>query len=419
MEVVLFGASHASAPGRLLRRIVVPPSRLEGVRCAFLGEPAVAECVVLSTCNRLEVYAVGRRAAEVLAAVRGRTQRLFCLSDAELACFYGKEGPEAAGHLLRVAAGLDSMAAGEAEVLGQVRDAYLDAARAGAAGPVTHRLFQRAVACARRIRARSGLTGVAPSLAAMAVREASRELGGLDGARVLVLGAGHTGRDVARRAAAAGARVTLVGRTRSGVESVARPLGAAGALLADLPALLPGADLLVCCTSAPHPVVDEGLLAGALRGRRRPLLLFDLAVPPDVPEGCERLRGLRLVRLEGLAGACEAAREAAEGALAEAEAAVLEELPGLVAAMQAHETGRLLGSLVRRYREMAEEEARRLIGRLGLGDAAAREVSRSMRRLAARLAKAPSSALEKEAASEDFEVLLSAARRIFGDGEPE
>jgi len=343
MEIGLLGVSHASAPPELLRRVAVAHADVGGVRDAFLALASVSECVVLSTCNRVEVYVVGESADAALDGALNEARRIFGLNGEEAGCLYHKLGRQAARHLLRVACGLESMAVGEAEVLGQVKGAYLDAAAAGAVGPVLHVLFQRAIFSARKVRVRSGLVGASPSLAAMAVREARKRLGGLHDRDVLVVGAGEIGFEMAKRMAACGARVVVMSRTLSRAKAVAEFIGCGAASLDELSGLLVRVDSVVSCTGAPHAVVEADLLSSVLRERVSPLLAFDLAVPPDIPEGCERLPDLELIRLEGLAQACVAERERVGCALAVAERVLEEEFPGLLPAARCAFAGNVEG----------------------------------------------------------------------------
>ncbi len=268
-ELSLIGVSHHSAPLEVRERVAFEPDEAAELARELAGDEGEAVC--LSTCNRTELYVAGpgaeRRAAELLA------------SDAAGA-LYRRRDDEAARHLFRVAAGLDSRVRGETEILGQVRAAYA----LGAPGPLLDRLFREALRVGRKVRVQSPVGENAASAAAAAAVLAERVLGDLTDREVLVVGAGEIGSRAAARIAARGATIAAV--ANRGEERRSRLAGRYGARalsLAELPEALGTADVVVSATGSNGLVIGRDEVESALASReRRPLLLIDLAVPRDV-----------------------------------------------------------------------------------------------------------------------------------------
>jgi glutamyl-tRNA reductase len=328
--------------------------------------------VVLSTCNRLEVYCwterprARERLARLLASWSG-------LPYARLSPYlYARTGEDAAHHLIRVAAGLDSLAVGETQVLGQVRAAWIAARRESPLGPELDSLFRRTVEAARRIR-RGGAFDRHPSIAAIAVEAAAHSLGSLERRHIAILGAGVTGQASLRAALAAGASlVTLLNRSRrrladlSGTLRGELPEGrVAFANLEALPEALATADALICATAASVPVVPAQLVAAALTRRgKRPLVIVDVAVPRDVEPATRAMAGVRLFDLDDLAAHCALDDDARRAALERAGAIASQEAAAFAAALRLRTTVPGIAALRTRAAQVRATELRRVRGRL-------------------------------------------------------
>jgi glutamyl-tRNA reductase len=220
-----------------------------------------------------------------------------------LDALYERVGTRAAEHLLRVAAGLQSMVVGEAQILGQVKDALSAAEAAGTVGEELHALFASAVKAGKRARAETELGRADLSVAAVAVRVAAEALGGLKGRNALVVGAGRTSQLCARLLRDAGiGQLTLANRTLEPAAGLAEEVGGQVVALADVATALMEADLIISATAAPHPVLHAETLARGTAGRYRPLVIVDLAVPPDVEPEVELLPAVSLYTLDALRG---------------------------------------------------------------------------------------------------------------------
>ena len=298
MQLVAVGISHTSASVSLRERLSISAESLP--RILWQLRESVAEALILSTCNRVELYAV---CGHETSGADGLRQFLAAHGDVPIGTIrdatYAYGHRAAVRHLLRVAAGLESMVVGEHEILGQVRRALGAARQAGTLGPVLDRLGDAALVCGKRTRTSTSLGRDGESVASVAVRLAIGEHGGLDGARVLILGAGETARSaLAVLESATTARLTVINRTDDRAASLAADAGVAARPWHELPDALATADVIVGCTGSDTPVIDATTLARARGPSSQPLLCVDLAFPRDVDPGVAALPGVRLIDLD-------------------------------------------------------------------------------------------------------------------------
>jgi glutamyl-tRNA reductase len=294
------GLSHRTAPLALRERLALPPAEATELLHALLGTGEADEAVVLSTCNRTELYAVGRDAAAAEAAtLRALARRAGMSIGALRTSVRVLRGPEVADHLFAVAGGLESMMLGEGEILGQLRRAHELARAASACGALLDRLMRDALTAGRRARAGSGIGRCGVSVSSAAVELAREALGSLADRRVLLVGAGKSSEVTAKVLRSHGVRVLAVAnRGRERAAALAGPDGAAVAFDA-LDEHLLDADLVLTATACPHVVVDRGAVARAIARRDgRPLVLVDLAVPRDVDPAVRGLPGVTLIDLD-------------------------------------------------------------------------------------------------------------------------
>lgn len=279
--LLAWGLDHHRSPVGLRERLAVAAADPVALAGELRQLPGAGECVVVSTCNRLEIYLGGAVERDRLeAAIAGRAG----IESGELNRHaYAYSGVDGARHLFRVVSGLESMVLGEAEIAGQVRRSY-DAARgAGLPGAVLHPLFQRSIACGKEVRTRTGLGDHKLSVASVAVDLAKQVHGDLGKARLLLIGAGETAELAARYLAAAGVRhITVVNRSAERGAELAAKVGGVAVAWDGLEAALGTHDVVVSSTAAPHPVISAAMVRQAIRTRRAPIVLVDLAVPRDV-----------------------------------------------------------------------------------------------------------------------------------------
>jgi glutamyl-tRNA reductase len=412
-ELVLVGASHHSAPIWMRERLALSPAQAGEILEELVGSGGAPEALVLSTCGRTELYAVAAAPDELEAGLVERLASHGGRERAELApALRTARGRSAVEHLHRVAAGLESMALGEAEILGQLRRAGQLAADARASGPILARMLASGLATGRRVRHETNLGLGRTALASAVVGIASRHLGRRPQGTALVIGSGDTGAKTARALRAAGLVVKLVaGRRQERARRVAAELGCDVASRDDLPRMLVDADLVVSCTSAPHQLVSTQLLAGALQSRRgRGLIAIDLAVPRDFDPAARALDGVRLYDLDELERELRATAGRRIAAVPAAEAIVAGEVDRFmrwagtlsvvptIKDLRAHSEGAVFEAL-RRSRLAADADE-------GLLRAACEAV-------VTRLLHSPTLHLREAAAQGDAERLTHVVRELF------
>jgi glutamyl-tRNA reductase len=313
VPVFVVGANFRSAPLELLERLTVDAERRPKALAGLLDLEHVHEAVVVSTCNRVEVYAAISRFHGAAGDVRRFLADLGGLALGELADhLYDYYEERAVQHLFAVAAGIDSMVVGEAQILGQVREAFQAAQAARTVGPVLSALFARAIKVGRRARSETGIGAGLASTVTVGLRVAEGQLDGLAGRRALLVGAGGMARLAGRALRGAGAgELVVANRTLSTGTALARELGGRAVPLDRVADELAGADLLVAATAGTTPTVTAATVAAALavradrRGAAGPLVVLDLGVPRDVDPAVRGLPGVVLADLDGLRAVLE------------------------------------------------------------------------------------------------------------------
>jgi glutamyl-tRNA reductase len=303
VSLIVVGLNHRTVPVDLLERMAVPTPVLPKVLHDLTGREHLLEVVVLSTCNRTEIYARCSRFHAAVADVRDFLAAHSGAHPDDLADhLYTYFDDAAVAHLFSVAAGLDSMIVGESEILGQVRDAWDAAAHDGAAGQLLSRLFRHAVESGKRVRTETGIGRHPVSISSAAVAVAAEHLGSLDGARVLVIGAGEMGEGVARSLASRGiADVCVANRTAARGAEIAKRVGGRAITLDELEDELVDADVLVASTASQHVLVERSAVEHVMAQRAdRPLLVVDVALPRDVDPGVRAVDGVTLLDLDDL-----------------------------------------------------------------------------------------------------------------------
>lgn len=370
------GLSHQTAPLDVRERVAFSDPDLPQALKALRAIPGVREALLLSTCNRTEVYLVTpdgspqAAVAGVLADLRGTPAAGFA------AYLRTLRGEDAARHALRVAAGLESMIVGESQILGQVRRAFAAAHDGGATGPVLNRLMQVAIGCGRRVRAQTALGRRAASVPHAALAAAQQALGGLAGRGLVIVGAGEMAELTAKVFTHAGIRlIGVANRTEAAAQALAARYAADGTGLERLTAVLEAADIVVVSVGAETPVLTPAIV-GAGRGRRRPLMVIDLGVPRGVAADVRGLPQVTLCDLDALVPTGGEAHAAED--LARAEAIVDDALDVFARWLGARAAVPLIAALHRRAEQIIEEELHRADPRLRGLDERQRRVVRGV-----------------------------------------
>ncbi len=419
-ELLALGVSHKTAPLELRERLALTEGRAAGVLSELTGAVQVQEAAAISTCNRTELYLVVSDPVEAESAALGVLARQADIRLTELiGHLYSLRAREAALHLFRVTAGLDSMIIGEAEVQGQVKRAYELALVEGATGPVLNRLFRGALAAGKRARTETRISERGLSISSVAVELAQRTLGDLAKRRVLVIGAGETAELTARALAARGVETVFIANRRyDRAIGLAQRFGGTAVRFDELPDQLELADIVVSATNSPHHIVERDELDHVMKGRDgRSLLLIDIAVPRDIDPACRELGGVTVHDVDDVQGIVERNVSGRE-----AEAVSAERI--LDAEVDRFE--RWLGSLdvlptVAALRERAEAITEQVLTENearweSLSEADRRRLRTMARAIVNRLLHEPTLRMKRSADEEDSYVYVHALRELFGLG---
>ncbi len=367
--IVVVGLSHRTSSLELREALAFPKDGVAQALQRVRGEARVGEAMILSTCNRVEIYAraedrrdtVQEDVARFLAAYHGR--RLEELDSS----LYRYADREAVRHAFRVAASLDSMVIGEPQILGQVKEAYEVAEQTGTLGSSLSALRNRSLAAAKRARTETGIGHNAVSVSYVAVELARKIFGGLRDKQVLLVGTGKMSALAARHLVENGARATVLGmRTMDRAHELARALGGRAASFEDLRAELAQADIVISGTGAPGVVIRREDVESARRGRgQRPLFLIDIAVPRDIEAACADVAGVFLYDLDDLKAVAEANLRERRKEAAAAEAIVEREVRDFLEWQRSLDVVPLLVELRRRAEEIRRAEIGKARSRLG------------------------------------------------------
>ncbi|HUI07963.1 MAG TPA: glutamyl-tRNA reductase [Verrucomicrobiae bacterium] len=314
MNLFLVGLNHRSAPVEVRERLAFARSGLGEATQLLLGAASLHEAAILSTCNRVEIYALAGDAGDAARAVRRFLHDHHKLSNSVDGYLYEHRDDGCIQHLLEVACGLDSMVLGETEILGQVKDAYDIAHQAGATGVVLNRLFQKVFSAAKHIRSATAITRGSTSVGAVAVDLAEKIFGKLGKCTVMVIGTGAMSEATARALQSRGAGSILVcSRSQERAEALAGQLQGRAISYDQWPSEFPAVDIVISSTAAPHPIVTTEKLVPLMKTRRqRPLFLIDIAVPRDVERACGELEHVYLYDIDDLQEIARANRAARE-----------------------------------------------------------------------------------------------------------
>lgn len=422
MKVQMVGCSHRSASTDARGRLAFSPSQVEPALASLRRRFPQAEAVLLSTCNRVEVYTAvdddcseptGEQVAEFLAEFHGLDagevfQELFA-----------HRGEEAVRHLFTVAASLDSMVVGEPQILAQVKQAYELATRSGATGPVTNQIFQAALKVAKRIATETSINEKRVSIPSVAVGDFALNIfERFDDKQVLVIGAGEMAEETLRYLADEGARaVTVVNRSLDRAVEVAERWRGKARPWDELPAALAEADLVISTTGAGRPIVTRGDYEERIEPARyqRDLFILDLAVPRDFDPAVGDCLNVYLYSLDDLRDACQRNQQQRAKEAARAMSIVEQETERFMAELNHRATAPIIKRVREGWQQHKDDELKRLFNKLGEGlDERQRdEIRQSFDRLTNKLLHPPLESLRDEARQGMSRSLLEAFQRLF------
>lgn len=415
MSIVVIGVNHKTGPLSLLERLTVAPADLPKAIGGLMSRVNVREAVVLSTCNRTEVYAVAERFHGAYADIRDFFCEIGGLTPDDLhAHLYSQHDDAAVSHLFEVAAGLESAVLGETEILGQVRAAWELAQAEGGAKTTLNLLFRHALETGKRARTETGISRSTTSVSHASVEMATDRIGSLAGRHMLVVGAGEMGEGVVLALVGAGATdITVTNRTHERAILLAERVGGSVVPFDQLPLALADADVLVTCSRA-GTVIDADLVEEARRDASDPLLIVDIAVPRNVDHAVAECAGVTLLDLDDLR---DWAAKGIESRAVEADHVLVivgEEVERFGIEATARQAAPLVSALRERAESIRQAELDRFAARLAALDPAHRKTVEALTKgIVAKLLHQPSVHLKDDAGTPQGERNAATVRDLF------
>ncbi|MBF0212878.1 MAG: glutamyl-tRNA reductase [Magnetococcales bacterium] len=416
MKIVIVGLSHKTAPVAIRERLAFTSDELPRCLGELRATPAIREVALLSTCNRVEIYGAGQHPERVgeeitswLANTRGVERELM---EAHL---YRLHDRDAVRHGFRVAASLDSLVVGEAQILGQMKQAYQLAGEARASGVVLDKFFQHAFHAAKQVRNETGIARNPVSIASAAVSLARRIFGDLKGCRCLLIGAGEMCELAARHLVTDGVEILVANRTLSRAVALAESFGGQALPLSDLELHLDKADIILSSTGATEHVVTATMIKSALKKRRqRPQFLIDIAVPRDLDPLIGQLDNAYLYDIDDLSRIVENNLKDRGKEVIAAEAILEKRSEEFLRWLETLDLAPVLTALREKLETIRDQEvARALNGWPGLTPEDQKRVEQLGRLMVNKILHAPLSRLKHLAAEPDGDLYVDAARQLF------
>ena len=417
MELVALGVNYQSAPLALREQVAFAADSLRPALLDLVRSEHVKEAAIVSTCNRTEVFCATQDPSQVLswlARYHGVGH------DALAPHVYSLPREQAVSHAFRVASGLDSMVIGEAQILGQMKDAVRSAEMAGTLGTVLHKLFQRTFSVAKEVRTRTDIGANSVSMAAAAVRIAERIYPSIEEQAVLFIGAGEMIELCAAHFCSRNPRrVVFVNRTLGRAEQLAERHSGQALPLSALPDVVAQFDIVVSCTASQLPIIGKGLVERALKTRKhRPMLIVDLAVPRDVEPEVGSLGDVFLYTVDDLGHVVREGLELRQAAVAEAEVIIADGVSDFMRWLESREVVPAIRALRDHAEAIRRHELERAMKSLVRGDDPRVVLEALSHGLTNKFLHAPTHALH-HADGEERQRMLAVAGRFFpGEGAP-
>jgi glutamyl-tRNA reductase len=363
MSFKILGINHKTAPVALREKVAFSEDRLVAALRALRQESGIAEVVILSTCNRTEVYWTGHASGDELTEWLERHHG----NNLDLASsLYIHQESGAVQHAFSVASGLDSMVLGEAQILGQLKDAYRVAKELGSTGPMLNKLFQAAFSAAKRVRSETRIGANAVSFAGATVSLARRVYSNLSAHSALMIGAGEMNALTARHFVSAGVkRIVIANRTLSKAQALASELKGHAADLANLEKELSEADIVIACTGSPTPLITKRAAETAIRARRRrPIFMVDMSVPRNIDPSVTELEDVYLFSIDDLQQLVDENLQQRAEAAGGAKSLIEEEVARFLAETRVQDAGpaiRVMREQAEAIRQQTVDQARRML----------------------------------------------------------
>jgi len=418
MYVIVVGANHKTAPVEMRERLSFAKDQMPEVYSSLLDDPSLKECIVVSTCNRTEVYAASKDVEAAMDNIKGFLSSQSGANAQTLQDhLYTLTCKKAIEHLFRVAAGLDSMILGENEILGQVSDAYEMACACRSSGIILNSLFQRAISVGKKVRTETEICCGIVSVGSAAVQLATKVFGRAKKSNVLLIGTGEIGELVARHIAKNSAsRITVCNRSYERAVKLANRIGASPAPFEDLVEHLIDADVVISCTASPGYIISMEQLESVMdRRSNRHLFLIDIAVPRDVEPEAGELQNVYLYNIDDLQSIADEGLKQRQSALSDAEMIVKEKVAVFLRWLNSSSVTPVIKSLTKKAATIRDEELAKALSKLGELTEREEKIIRSMAKsIISRLIATPIRQLKEHAGTDQGHLHTQVARSLFG-----
>lgn len=419
MEIIVVGLSHKSAPVEIREKVAFAPDRLHEALHSVRGLPGLQEGVIVSTCNRVEVYAATRnRERGVESLIEFMADHHQVSLDELRPHLYVFAGPDAVQHVFRVASSLDSMVVGEPQILGQVKDAYEAAAAGSATGLVLNRFMHKAFSTAKRVRTETRIAAAAVSISFAAVELARKIFGTLQGKTVLVVGAGEMCELAATHLVENGVSgVRVTNRTFSRAEALAERFHGRAVPFEEFRTHLSDVDIVISSTGAPHFVIEVEDLRFAMKARKqKPMFLIDIAVPRDIDPRINDLPNVYLYDVDDLQGVVDANKRERAKEAGKAEEIVVEEVQSFLAWLKTLEVTPTIRALRGKFDAIRKGEVEKTLKGFGgnLSKKERKSIEAMSQAIVNKILHEPTVYLKRLADDPELDFSVDAVRRMFG-----
>jgi glutamyl-tRNA reductase len=417
MNLLITGVSHKTAPVEIRELLAISDAALPGALAQLKSREGVAEALILSTCNRVEIVVASGDGADLRPLVADFLSHTRKASAAALhPCLYHHEGSKAIHHLFRVAASLDSMVVGEPQILGQLKAAYAAAKAQGTVAGVLDHILPRAFGVAKRVRSETGIGQMAVSISYAAVELARKIFGSLDGKTVMIAGAGKMSELSARHLRRSGAsHIFVTNRTYDRALDLANLFQGTPVEYTKFLSLLPEVDILIASSAAPHYILHKAEMQRVIGARRnKPMFLIDISVPRNIDPKVNEVDNVFLYDIDDLQGVVNANLREREKEAGRAEQIIVEEVERTLARLKAQEIAPAIVSLREQLEEIRRGEIEKIRGKLGPLTPQQEEAIETLTRgIVNKIAHGPVSELRKQAADPEGVHVVEAIRKAF------
>lgn len=414
MAIWALGINHKTAPVAVRERVSFEPDTMPAALTQVCSLGNVSEAVILSTCNRTEIYCAANEQLSPQDLANWLEQYHQLDANALASSFYYLEADQAVQHAMRVASGLDSLVLGEPQILGQMKTAYATAQEAGTVGSNLGRLFRQTFSIAKKVRTDTAIGENPVSVAFAAVRMAQHIFADVQRSTALLVGAGETIELVARHLRQAGvAKIVVANRTLARAQTLAQEFNAEAILLEDIPQALASADIVISSTASPLPILGKGMVESALKKRRhKPMFMVDIAVPRDIEEEVGELSDVYLYTVDDLRSIIDENVRSREVAAQQAESLIVTGVEHFMRDLKVLDAVETVTDLRAHVNQLRSEQLEKALKQLEQGQSPAEVLTHFAHIFTNKLLHAPTIALREASAEGNLEA-LDWARILF------